>query len=258
MMDLGLAGRKALVAGATRGMGLETARLLAREGAQVFGLARDEAALAALSCETGGAHCVADLTSAQSVDDAVAAAVRHYGPPDILIVSAGAAQGGVVWEIPDSVWHDALELKLMGMVRLFRAVAPLMVRAGQGRIVAIVGNNGRQPNARLAPGSAANAACLAVVRALAEEVAPHGVTVNALNPGPTRTDRWHKMIAGLAAAEGRAFEEVEAEQLASMPKGRIGEAHEMARLAVILASDLADMVTGTSLTADGGITKGLP
>jgi NAD(P)-dependent dehydrogenase (short-subunit alcohol dehydrogenase family) len=256
-LDLGLAGRHAIVAGATRGMGAACARLLAAEGARVFALARDGAALAGLCAETGGRSAVADLTDTVSVEEAIAQAEAAYGPPEVLIVSAGAAQGGLFWEIGDTVWHEALELKLLGTVRLLRAVAPRMVAAGRGRICVIVGNNGRQPHPRMAPGSAANAACLAVVRALAEEVAPSGVTVNALNPGPTRTDRWNRLIANLAAADGRAPAAVEAEHLARMPKGRIGEADEMARLALVLVSDLADMVTGTSLTADGGATRAL-
>jgi NAD(P)-dependent dehydrogenase (short-subunit alcohol dehydrogenase family) len=256
-MDLGLGGKKAIVAGATKGMGRATAETLVAEGAQVFALARDAAALRDLCTTIGGGWAAADLTDTASTEAAVQAACDHFGTPDILIVSAGAAQGGLFWEIPDSTWQDAIDLKFMGMVRLLRAVAPRMAAAGRGRIVVIVGNNGRQPVARMAPGSAANAACLAVISALAEELAPLGISVNALNPGPTRTDRWDVLIERLAAASGRPAPEVEAERLALLPRGRIGTPEEMARLAVILASDLADMVTGTSLTADGGATRAL-
>ena len=256
-MDLGLGGKKAIVAGATQGMGRATAEVLVAEGAQVFALARDTAALRDLSATIGGGWAAADLTDTASTEAGVQAACDFFGVPDILIVSAGAAQGGLFWEIDDATWQSALDLKFMGMVRLLRAVAPRMAKAGRGRIVVIVGNNGKQPSARMAPGSAANAACLAVISALAEELAPMGVTVTALNPGPTRTNRWDVLINRLAAQSGRPAAEVEAERLALMPRGRIGTAEEMARLAVILASDLADMVTGTSLTADGGQTRAL-
>lgn len=257
-MDLGLTGKTALVAGATQGIGRATAEVLAAEGARVFSLARDADALAALSARIGGGHAAVDLTDTAATEAAVQAACDYFGgAPDILIVSVGAAQGGLFWEIDDATWASALDLKFMGMVRMFRAVAPRMAQAGRGRIVAIVGNNGKQPLARMGPGSAANAACLAAISALAEELAPQGISVNALNPGPTRTRRWDVMIDRLAALEGRDRAIVEAERLATMPRGRIGTAEEMGRLAAVLASDLADMVTGTSLTADGGATRAL-
>ncbi len=257
-MDLGLAGKTAIVAGATEGIGRATAQLLAAEGAQVFAVARRADALQALQTEIGGGWAAADLTDSAATEAAVQAACERFGAaPDILIISAGAAQGGLFWEIDDQTWQDALDLKFMGMVRLLRAVAPRMAEAARGRIVVIVGNNGKQPSARMAPGSAANAACLAAISALAEELAPLGISVNALNPGPTRTNRWDVLMDRLARAEGRPRDEVEAERLATMPRGRIGEPEEMARLAAVLASDLADMVTGTSLTADGGATRAL-
>lgn len=257
-MDLGLKGKTAIVAGATQGIGRATAEVLAAEGARVFSLARDGAELEKLSSTIGGGWAVADLTDTASADAAVQAAVDHFGAaPDILIVSVGAAQGGLFWELDDATWNTAMDLKFMGMVRMFRAVAPRMVEAGRGRIVAIVGNNGKQPSARMGPGSAANAACLAAVSALAEEVAAKGISVNALNPGPTRTARWDRLIDGLARTSGRPHAEVEAERLALMPRGRIATAEEIGRLAAVLASDLADMVTGTSLTADGGATRAL-
>ena len=261
-MDLKLNGKVALIAGASRGMGAETARVLSAEGVRTVLMARREDPLRQLAGEIAAAGGKADivtcdLTDTASVDRAIASAEEIAGIPDICVVSAGAAQGGLFWDIEDSTWEDAFELKFMGLVRVLRAAAPRMKAAARGRIVAIVGNNGRQPHPRMLPGSAANAACLAVIRGLGEELAGSGVTVSALNPGPTRTDRWERLIENLAAGEGRSFEAVEAEQLARMPKGRIGEPEEMARLVAVLCSDLADMVTGTSLTADGGATKAL-
>ena len=257
-MDLGLAGKTALIAGATEGIGRATARILAQEGAHIFAVARRTERLQALQQEIGCGWAAAELTVTPATEAAVEAACDYFGAtPDILIVSAGAAQGGLFWDIGDPVWAEAMNLKFMGTVRLLRAVAPRMVKAGRGRIVVIVGNNGKQPSARFAPGSAANAACLAVISAIAEELAGHGISVNALNPGPTRTNRWDVLIDRLAKAEGRLRADVEAERLSMMPRGRVGEPEEMARLAAVLASDLADMITGTSLTADGGATRAL-
>lgn len=262
-MDLGLKGKAALVLGASQGVGAEIALVLAAEGARVALAARSRPALEAVAGRIAGdggeaVVIVGDLTVAGDADRMVAEAVAALGGLDVLIISAGAAKGGKFSDLDDDVWQEAFALKFMGMVRALRAGVPVMQRAGAGRVVVVVGNNGRQPNAAMLPGSAANAACLAVIKGLADLVARDGVTINALNPGPTRTGRWDRLIEGLARHSNRAIAEVEAEQLASMPMGRIGDPKSMARLAVILASDFADMVTGASLTADGGATKSLP
>jgi 3-oxoacyl-[acyl-carrier protein] reductase len=259
-MDLGLAGKSALVIGASQGIGAGAARALAAEGARVALAARSAPALEAMARELGGeAFAVAgDLTRPGDAERMVAATIERFGRLDVLIVSAGAAQGGPFLQLDDAVWEDALALKFMGMVRALRAAIPPIRDGGGGRIVVVVGNNGRQPNAAMLPGSAANAACLAVIKGLAEAVVADGVSINALNPGPTRTGRWTRLVETLARQANRAIDDVEAEQLARLPAGRLGDPDAMGRLAALLASDLADLVTGSSLTADGGATKGLP
>ena len=256
-MDLGLSGKTSAIVGASRGIGAAAARVVAAEGARPVLMARTSDALQALGAELDAPTIAIDATDSASVTEAFAT-LAALGPLHGCISSIGAAQGGVMWDLPDAVWQEAFDLKVMGNVRVLRAVAPLMQAQGFGKIVVVVGNNGRQPHPRMLPGSSANAACLALVRGLGEELAASGVSVNALNPGPTRTDRWDKLIGNLAKAGGEDPAAVEARQLATMPKGRIAEAEEMGRLAAILCSDLADMVTGTALTADGGATKGLP
>lgn len=261
-MDLGLADKVALVIGGSQGIGAEIVRALGREGARLAVAARGQAGLAAIVDElrAAGAEAISiatDMTKSGDADRAVAATLSQYGRLDILIVSVGAARGGTFWEIDEATWAEALDLKFMGLVRALRAAVPVMRAAGGGRIVAIVGNTGRQPNALMLPGSAANAACLAVIKGLADAVAGDGITVNALNPGPTRTARWDRLIADMAAKAARPAGEIEVEQLSRQPLGRIADARSMAQLAVVLASDLADWVTGTSITADGGATGGL-
>lgn len=249
-MDLGLGGKRAIVFGASKGIGAAAARALAGEGATL--------ALVSRSGDTGGVNgtgIAADLTQTAGADRAVAEAVAALGGIDLAVISCGAAQGGNFADLPDQVWEDALALKFMGMVRALRALIPPMRTQGGGRIVVVVGNNGRQPNKALLPGSAANAACLAVIRGLADEVAMDGIRINALNPGPTRTDRWSTMIGRLARNSGRPMDRIEQEMLATQPLGRIAEPDEMGQLAAMLLSDAADMLVGTSLTADGGATK---
>ena len=150
-----------------------------------------------------------------------------------------------------------LALKFMGTVRLLRAAAPVMKAQGAGAMVVVVGNNGRQPQARLIPGSSVNAALLAVVKGLADELAADGVRVNAINPGPTRTDRWDTLMRNLSQRSNRSQADEEAQQLAMIPMGRINEADEMGRMIAVMASGLAPTMTGVSVTADGGATKAL-
>ena len=262
-MDLRLGGRIAVVAGGSKGLGAASARLLAEEGAKLVLAARGEATLDSLSRELRSAHGTdvavvpVDLTSPDAADRVAAGALDAFGRIDILINSAGSSQGGVFWDIPDEVWEQSLALKFLGTVRMIRAVIPTMRQQGYGRIVTVVGNTGRQPNPGMLPGAAANAALLAVIKGLAEAVAPDGVVVNAVNPGPTRTERWSTLMENLAKGSDSTVEEVEAGFIKDIPMQRLAAPEEIARHIVFLASEAAANMTGSSLTADGGWTKAL-
>ena len=258
-MDLGLKGKAVLIAGASKGIGAATARLMAQEGARLALAARDPDALAALAGSLAGEAkaIAADFTEASSGEAAVRRAIQALGRLDVLVISIGAAQGGLFWELDEAVWETAFALKFMGMVRLLRAAAPVMKAQGSGSIIVVVGNNGRQPHPRMLPGSSANAACLAVLKGLSEELAPHGVRVNAVSPGPTRTGRWDTLMTNLSAGSGRSVEDEEADQLARIPTGRANAPEEIARLIAMFASELAPGLTGANLTCDGGATKAL-
>ncbi len=262
-MDLGLKDKAVIVTGGSKGLGAASARRLAAEGARLLLTARDEAQISAVARaieEETGTTCAtvpADLTQADAADMVVARAIETLGRVDVLINCAGASQGGVFWEIPDRVWEDSFALKFMGTLRMMRAVIPHMRERRSGRIVSIVGNTGRQPNPRILPGAAANAALLAVTAGLAQEVAADGIAVLALNPGPTRTERWTTLMENLAKQSGRTVPEVEEGFLKDIPMNRLGEPEEVARLVAFLASEAAANMTGTSLTADGGWTKAI-
>lgn len=262
-MDLNLTNKIAIVTGGNRGLGAASARMLASEGAQLLLTARDSEKLGQIAEEISSQYDIdaatyaADLTDNHAAEKIVAAALERFGRIDILINSAGAAQGGVFWEIPDEVWHDSLNLKFMATIRMLRAVLPAMRENGYGRIVTVVGNTGKQPNARLLPGAAANAALLAVTKGLADEVAAQGIVVNAINPGPTRTERWNTLMTNLAASAGKPVDEIEAGFIEKIPMDRLGEPDEIARIIAFLASDAAANMTGTSITADGGWTQAL-
>jgi len=257
-VNLGLEGRSALIFGGSRGIGAATATALHGEGVQVALTGRSESALEPILSQLPGAIGLnADLTIPGDAERCVTEAVTRFGKLDLAVISAGAAQGGDFLSLDDKVWSDALELKFLGMIRAVRALVPPMAEAGFGRILVIVGNNGKQPNGAMLPGSAANAACLAVIRGLADVVAPQGIRLNAINPGPTRTDRWAGMLSRFAANDTRSEAEIEAGLLAAQPLGRIAEADEIGQLAAMMLSDAADMLVGASLTPDGGSTKGI-
>ena len=262
-MDLQLKGKVALITGATGGLGAACARELAREGATLFLCARTESNLEDLAVELSSAGCekvrwlAADLTSPEAAGRVAEAAEKAFGRVDVLVNCAGASAGGLFWEIPDSAWEDSMALKFMATIRMIRAVLPGMIERRYGRIVTLVGNSGREPDPRMLPGAAANAGLLAVTTGLAREVAEHGVVINAVNPGPTRTGRWEGMMESFAARSGRTPEEEEQGFLNAIPQKRLGTTGEIARLVAFLASDAAPHVTGRSITADGGAARAI-
>ncbi|MCS6948820.1 MAG: SDR family oxidoreductase, partial [Steroidobacteraceae bacterium] len=164
-------------------------------------------------------------------------------------------QGGVFTELSDTDWRRSLEIKLFGTIRVLRAVLPSMQRERRGRIVIVAGNSAKMPEPRMLPGAAANAALLAIVRGLAEELGPSGIAINAVNPGPIRSPRWEQQMRTLAARAGRPVEEIEAPFLAKAALRRLGSAEQVAYQVLFLASELADHTTGTSIEVDGGSIK---
>ncbi len=262
-MDMNLQEKVAVITGGNKGLGAASAALLAEEGAHLLITARDGKQLAETAARIRLDHngmvetLSADLTEPDSADQIAQAALDAFGRIDILVNCAGASQGGVFWEIPDKIWEDSLSLKFLGTIRMIRAVIPQMRKQNYGRIVIVAGNAGKQPNARMLPGSAANAALLAVTTGLAQEVASDGIVVNAVNPGPSRTERLTTLMKNLASNSGTTVEDVEQGIIAEIPMNRLGEPVEIARLIVFLASDAAANITGTSITADGGGTKAL-
>ena len=262
-MNLQLKGKVALITGATGGLGVACARELASEGAALFLTARTEGSLAELAAglQDSTAEKVnwtrADLTDPLAARAVVEDATRAGGRVDILVNCAGASAGGLFWELPDSAWEDSMALKFMATIRMIRAVLPGMMERRYGRIVTLVGNTGREPDPRMLPGAAANAGLLAVTAGLAREVAGQGVVINAVNPGPTRTDRWEGMMESFAARSGKTPEEEEQRFLSAIPQKRLGTTGEIARLVAFLASDAAPHVTGRSITADGGAARAI-
>lgn len=256
MVDLGLRGKRVLVTGASRGIGQACAAAFAREGAQVFGVARDAQRLAdaaaRLRAEGGAMQTVAvDLADAQAAAQAVEAIECEHGAIDVLVASAGAARRYGPAELDTTALHQAMDAKYFATVHVLEPVIRRMAARRQGAIVAIVGQGGRQANPMHIAGGAANAALMLAVVGWARAHAAAGVRVNAINPGLTRTDRVAEGIAAEARATGRAAEVVLAEQVARIPAGRMAEPDEVAQVALFLASPRASYVSGAIVPMDG-------
>jgi NAD(P)-dependent dehydrogenase (short-subunit alcohol dehydrogenase family) len=265
-MDLGLQGKHAIVTGGSRGIGKAIARELAREGVDVAIVARSETDLTATAREIGAdtnrriIPLVADVTSRAQVEQMVAEAARQMGGVDIL-VNSGSAPGGsatAIGPIETVVDEDLIQdfnIKYVGALRCSRAVLPLMQKQRWGRIINISGANAR--NAGNLSGGARNGALVHMTKTLAVQFGRHGITVNCIHPGTTRTERTPRLVAVRATELGVSPEEAERRDFApDSPRGnaicRMVDASEIAFLAVFLASEKAWAVTGELIAATGG------
>ena len=261
-MELGLGGRRAIVTGASRGIGAATARALAAEGARVALIGRDEARLREVAGDCGGSaghavFAVGDLSTAHGVGHTVGECVTGLGGVDILVNNAGSSPVGTIDDLTDEQWQSSFDLKVMGYLRCMRAVLPAMRAQGHGRIV----NVGGAAGLRATPGyalAALNAALVHLTRTTAELVGPDGINVVSLHPGPTLTDRLRTMLSGPAKAAGVPVEDFAHEHVArEVPLGRVGTPEEVARMIVVLCSDVGAFVTGGGVAIDGGTARGV-
>ena len=262
-MDLELKEKIALVTGASRGIGRAIARGLAAEGARVALCARDKATLetaaAEIARETRAEPFIVagDLSRLEEVERAAREVHRRFGRIDILVNNAGAIRGGDFLTIPDAQWADDWSLKLLGYIRMARAVFPLMRAQGGGRIINVVGAAARNPTTGYLPGGVANAGLVNFTKGLADLGAPHGILVTAVSPAATATDRWQRLMAQQADAAGKPREQHRAEVEAAYPLGRIARPEDIADLVCFLASARASFLTGICITVDGGATRGV-
>ncbi len=262
-MDLEVKGKTALVTGASRGIGRAIALGLAREGARLALCARSAETLRAAATDirrqTGvePVTIALDLSSEAGIRHAVDDALRGLGSIDILVNNAGAIRGGDFLKIPDEQWTEDWSLKLLGYVRMCRAVFPLMQTQGGGRICNVVGAAARNPSAGYLVGGTANAALINFTKGLADLGARSNILVTAVSPAATRTERWDSLIAQQAAAAGRTIDEQRAEQEGAYPLGRIATPQDIADLVCFLVSARASFITGICITVDGGSTRGV-
>ncbi len=263
-MQLGLEGKRAIVTGASRGIGYETARLLLQEGARVVICSREGERLAAardaLARETRGeVHAVqADMSVEADIARLVETAARQLGGVDILVNNAGTMYSGRFAVLTDKSLKVQLETKLFGFMRAIRLVSPLMRAQRWGRIVNIVGGAGKEPDPYMFGSGMTNSALLNLTKSLSTELGEDNVLVNAVCPGWVDTSLWKRNADGLRSELGVTTEE-EARRLAARKNAlnRFGMPEELANAIVFLCSARASYITGISLNLDGGRLKGL-
>jgi 3-oxoacyl-[acyl-carrier protein] reductase len=254
-MDLGLRDRVCVVTGSTAGIGLETARLLAAEGARVVVTGRDAARVERAERETKAVLGVtADLLEPGAAADVVAAAAG-VGPVECLVNNAGLAYQTGFEELSDEHWDEMWQLNVMSAVRAIRAVLPTMLERGAGSIVNVSSTAAKRPSTGMPNYSVTKAALLSLSRLVADLYANRGIRCNAVAPGPTATGAWlgdGGLADQQAQRSGKTREEVLESVAGGRPLGRLAEPGEIASVIAFLCSERASYVTGAAWSADGG------
>jgi 3-oxoacyl-[acyl-carrier protein] reductase len=262
-MDFGIAGKVALVAGSSRGIGRAVAESLAAEGVNLGLCARSEGPLRAAAREIAerfGVKTVAvpcDLSTPKGAALFISKARSSLGEATILVTNAGGPPPGNFESMNEADWLGAFNLTLMSTVRLAREALPAMRRARWGRIVNIASISVKQPVDGLLLSNALRGAVVGMAKTLSREAGGDGILVNNVCPGYTFTDRLRALAEGKARESGRQASEVLKEWAERTPLGRIGEPTEIAALAAFLCSQKASYITGTTTCVDGGHTAGI-
>jgi 3-oxoacyl-[acyl-carrier protein] reductase len=261
-MDLELRDKKAIVCGASKGLGLAIAECLAAEGATVGLVARSRERLAAavsrIEAHGGkGLGVAADLGQWKDVETALKTMRDTFGNPDILVINSGGPPPVDVTQIDADLWRTQFEVMVLNQMRLAEAVLPGMRKKRFGRILSVSSTSIVEPFAALAISNSLRAALAGWLKTLAGEVASDGVTVNLLLPGSFSTERTEELDRRAAERQDMAIEEVRLSNMKEIPAGRYGEPWEFGILAAFLASPKAGYITGAAIKIDGGATRSL-
>jgi len=257
-MHLGLSGKVAMVAGASRGLGFAVARNLAAEGALVSMSSRDAEAISAaaqrIQKETGGTvlAVACDVQSSSDISHWHQATLDRFEGIDLLYTNSGGPPPGATLSFDDAAWQRAFDLLLMSAVRTIRLAVPSMVMRGGGAIVLPTSSSIKEPIANLALSNILRGAVSSLAKTLAIELAGKRIRVNQLVPGRVDTDRVRELDEAGSKRLGISIEEQQKRMAAAIPMGRYGEPHEFANAAVFLLSEAASYITGATLQVDGG------
>jgi 3-oxoacyl-[acyl-carrier protein] reductase len=257
-MDLGIRGRRAIVGGASKGLGRACARALAAEGVAVAIVSRTESELvrtaAALEAETGSRvlPVAADLSS----EDGREKVLRAFPDPDILVNNAGGPPTGDFREFAREDWIKALDACMIGPIDMIRATIDGMSARRFGRIVNVTSYSVKMPIDVLCLSNGARAGLTGFIAGLARQVAAHNVTINNLLPGVFATARQEATVSAAAKSRGISFDEARQQKVAAIPAGRMGEPDEFGDLCAWLCSARAGYFTGQNVLLDGGLYPG--
>jgi 3-oxoacyl-[acyl-carrier protein] reductase len=258
-MNLGLQGRVAMVAGASRGLGFAVAHTLAAEGAHVSISSRNGEAIAAASerieRETGAKvlGMAADVRSGEAITRWHQATLERFGGLDLLFTNCGGPPAGATLAFDDAAWQNAFELILLSAVRMIRLAVPSMIARGGGSILLPTSSAVKEPIPNIALSNALRSSVASLAKTLSIELAGQRIRVNHLVPGRIATDRVREIDEINAKKAGIEVEEQRRRMFATIPMSRYGEPGEFASAAAFLLSDAAAYITGASLQVDGGM-----
>lgn len=259
-MDLEIAGKVALVAAASKGLGKAAAWEFAREGAKVAICSRTELihrAAEEIRQDTGADVLAvqADVTQQDDIDALVQATLDRFGQIDILVMNAGGPPPGLFMSLTPQDWEDAVKLTLMSAVRLCYAVLPHMLERGTGSIVATESRTVKDPLDNLILSNSIRMAVVGMLKSLANELGPQGIRINSINPGWVSTERVDQIMESRAQSNGTTVDEEIAKATAAVPLNRMATVEEYGRAVVWLASPAASYMHGHALIFDGGVTR---
>ena len=262
-MDLGLKGKVAIVTASSRGIGRAAAAVLAAEGARIAMCARTAADVMTAADQIRGRTgsdvlaVPADLTKAEDIQRIVGRTVEAYGTVNILVNNAGGPPPGAFDGVGEAEWQAAFELTLLSVVRMTRAVLPLMRQVGGGVIINLQSTSVKVPLDNLILSNALRSGVIGLAKSLSFELAKDGIRVNNVLPGAIMTDRQREMLALQSARSGKSVDEIVRLREAAIPLGRFGDPEDLGNMIAFLASERARYVTGVTVQVDGGLVRSL-
>ena len=267
-MDLGIAGKVALVAASSKGLGRGAAEALASEGVRVVITSRHPDELARTAAEirslpgASDVHTLAvDLTHGEDVARLVKATIGRFGQLDILVTNGGGPKPGNFADLDEGDWNAGLDATLWPVVRMIANALPYLEQSaserGGGRIINIVSTSVKQPIDGLMLSNAIRPAVIGLAKSLSRELAPKGILINNVCPGSFDTDRIRELYERRAKISGKSIDEVRVEDAKRIPVGRLGRPEELGATIAFLASSRASYITGQTLSVDGGMVNSL-